>query len=59
MPVAVVVALVVRSLLVVQPIDPVAFITVPLLLAGCALLASDAPARRATRQDPAVALRAE
>jgi hypothetical protein len=58
-PVAAGVALLVRSFLVVPPIDPVAFIGVPVLLASCAVLAAYQPARRATRQDPSAALRAE
>jgi ABC-type lipoprotein release transport system permease subunit len=58
-PVAIAMAFLVRRFLLVPPIDPVPFVLVPALLAGCAFLASHAPARRAMTQDPAAALRAE
>src|SRR5258708_1411261 len=43
----------------VQPLDPLAFTMMPLLLSAVALLSVWLPARRASRVDPAVTLRCE
>jgi ABC-type lipoprotein release transport system permease subunit len=43
----------------VSPLDPVTFVTVPLVLAVAAMVASYLPARRASAVDPVEALRVE
>ena len=51
--------LVANLLFSVSPVDPATFIGVPLVLGTMALLASYVPAFRATRIDPAIALRGD
>lgn len=48
-----------RNLYGVQPLDPATFVAIPALLVAVAVIASLAPAIRATRVDPALSLRAE
>jgi len=48
-----------RLLFGVRPLDPVTYLTAAIALLGISLLASYAPARRASRLDPVIALRAE
>jgi ABC-type antimicrobial peptide transport system permease subunit len=43
----------------VSPVDPLTYVVVSLLLVGATLLASYAPALRATRVEPSSALRAD
>ena len=48
-----------RNLYDVQPLDPATFFAIPTLLVAVAVIASLAPAIRATRTDPAHSLRAD
>jgi putative ABC transport system permease protein len=56
---ALLVRLIAKLLFETSPLDPLTFVTVPILLAAVALAASYLPARWATRVDPVEALRYE
>jgi len=56
---ALLVRLIAKLLFETSPLDPLSFVTVPILLAAVALAASYLPARWATRVDPVEALRYE
>jgi len=56
---AAVAAVLSKSVMGAQPLDPIAFLAVAVFLPGVTLLASYIPARRDTRDDPAIALRYE
>lgn len=43
----------------ISPLDPVTYVSVPVVLAACAALAAYLPARRAARIEPMAALREE
>ncbi len=43
----------------IEAVDPVTFVAAPLVLAATALVAAYLPARRASRVNPVVALRAD
>lgn len=47
------------SLYGITPADPVTYVLIPAALLGVALVSSRLPARRATRVEPALALRKE
>jgi ABC-type antimicrobial peptide transport system permease subunit len=43
----------------ISPFDPITFVVVAVVLAGVAMMANAVPARRASRVDPIIALRAD